>query len=608
MTTTHGAPKETELSDDSADRAERIKSVSEFGLTKFLDPLRIPPVIKVPAHHNPQRIKIPMRTKTVKLHSQLPPSQVWTYDGSFPGPTIDVRRGQKLRVAWQNELTGSYPVIGVEAKPEGDPLLTPDPGRDGEEPLPKVAALPPWTVVHLHGQQTGGGNDGWTENAVLPGDAQLAEYPNDQRATTLWYHDHAMAITSLNVMAGLVGMYLIRDAEEDALHLPCGDHEVPLILCDRNFDTEADGTLTGKLLHKVNIAPGLPEKALLPFVGPFTLVNGVIWPYLKVEPRWMRFRVLNASNARFYRLELHDENGAPVSKAMQLIGTDGGLLGAPVPLDRVTLAPAERADVLIDFSAFRGKSLTLVNMPNEQGELGTPIQSDVMQFRVRSAHAHDNFKLPSKLSPSFARIDHDAVQHEHRWLVLTLPNGIHPEMWEMIEIEDPPATFPTDGIVQIQLRPDGPVKTLKRVGRTFKDAANFYVKQNHWEMWKILNLNVDPLVTHPIHLHLIQFQALSRQHFNVAGSDAIVGGTTVPVTYKEEGKLDASEQGWKDVIRVAGGELVTILGQFAGASGRFMYHCHILEHEDEGMMSTFVVMPEEIHAIEPPGHGHDHHD
>jgi o-aminophenol oxidase len=611
MTTIPGVPRGAAASPDAAS----VVGGSGSSVTKFLDPMPIPPVITVPSLRELWELEIVMRTASVKLHSQLPATTVWTYNGSFPGPTIRLRRGQKLRVTWCNEITGDFPVKAVQVQ-SATPFQTPGPGRDGVEPREDVAALPPWTLVHLHGAQTGGGNDGWTENGVLPGNAQLAEYPNDQRATTMWYHDHAMAITALNVMSGLMGMYLIRDDEEEALELPDRRHEVPLIICDRNLDTDADGNLTGELLHKANILQTTPERIVLPFLGPFTLVNGVIWPHFEVDGRWTRFRVLNASNSRFYRFELRDEDGAPISEAMRQIGTDGGLLPAPVVLDQLTLAPAERADILIDFRTFRGRRLTLVNTLNPPFEPGTTTPNpDVMQFRVRTGPVHDPFTLPSKLSPSFVRLTHDTLPHHHghRWLVLTLPNGRHPEMWEMIEIDQPPPGLPVDGIIQVMLPGATTPTTLQRVGRTFRDAANFYIAQESWEQWRILNVSA---ASHPIHLHLIQFQALSRQRFDVTGFDPAVGGTTTPVAYLSEGTLDPNEQGWKDTIRVNGtqvvngvqvGELVSIIGQFSGASGRFMYHCHILEHEDEGMMSTFVVMPEEVMAVDPHMGGEPHH-
>ncbi|MGH8904550.1 MAG: multicopper oxidase family protein [Egibacteraceae bacterium] len=599
-----------------AHRTTSPTGVSGLSLTKFLDPAPVPPVITVPAHQELWELQITMRTERATLHSQLPPTTVWTYNGSFPGPTIRVRRGQKLRVTWQNEITGNFPVTSVRVA-SATPFETPVPGRDGGTPRPEVVALPPWTVVHLHGARTGGGNDGWTENAVLPGNSQLAEYPNDQQATTLWYHDHAMAITALNVMTGLMGMYLICDEEEDALELPHGEHEVPLIICDRNFDTDADGNLTGELLHKAHfLPPPNPENRVLPFLGPFTLVNGVIWPHLEVDARWVQFRVLNASNWRFYQFELRDEDDAPIPEALCLIGTDGGLLGKPVKIDQLTLAPAERADILINFGAFPGKRLRLVNTradaPFEPGT--TTRNPDIMQFRVRTRSVQDPFTLPSMLSPSFVPLTHDTLpEHHHRWLVLTLLHGgTHPEMWEMVELEEPLPSLPADGIVQVMMPGATKPTTLQRVGRTFKDAANFYIQQESWEQWRILNLSA---VVHPIHLHLVQFQVLSRQLFDVTGFDPALGGTTTPVTYVGEGMRDPSERGWKDTIRVGGsvvdgvlvGELVSIIGQFGGASGRFMYHCHILEHEDEGMMSTFVVMPNEIIDIDPHMSVEPHH-
>jgi FtsP/CotA-like multicopper oxidase with cupredoxin domain len=588
---------------DAADHASPAAAVTAPTLTKYLDPLRIPPRKKVGSQKS---LEITMCAARVRLHSELPPTAVWTYEGHFPGPTIEVRRGHNLRVAWRNEIEGDFPVTAVEL-----PNATTGPGRDGAEPRADVAAMPPWTVVHLHGAHTGADNDGWTENGALPGRAQLSEYPNDQAATTLWYHDHAMAITALNVVAGLAGMYLIRDAEEDALRLPSGALEVPLIVCDRNLDMDADGEFTGDLLYKQTILPSPPGpdpmKLKLPFTGPFTLVNGVIWPHMDVDARWYRFRMLNASNLRPYTFELRDEDGAPVHGALRQIGTDSGLLPAPATLDALTLQPGERADVLIDFSTFRGTSLTLVNTlapPLPPGTSGP--NPDVMQFRVRSRRVHDRFKLPKTLSPSFKRLTHENLpKHTHRWLALTLLDGRHPELWEMVEIDEAPGDLPVDGIVQVK-QEDGTVTTLQRVSRDFKDAVNFYVEEDSWEQWRIINLSPVP---HPIHIHLIRFQAMRRDVFDVAGFDTAVGGTTAPVTYKSGGTLTPGEQGWKDTITVGGNELLAVAGQFGGGSGRYMYHCHILEHEDEGMMRTFVVMPEAVMALDPhmshgPHHSH----
>jgi spore coat protein A len=606
MTTNPAAPRSgAPDARDAVEQAASVTPLSELGLTKFLDPLRIPPVIAVPAHRHRQSLSVTMRAAQVKLHSQLPSTRVWTYDGSFPGPTIEVHRGQKLRLTWENAITGSYPVTAVELPIQNE---TAGPGRDGAKPRADVAALPPWTVVHLHGGRTNAANDGWAENAVLPGGAQLSEYPNEQRASTLWYHDHAMGVTSLNMMAGLMGMYLLRDDEEDALHLPHGRREVPLILCDRNLDTDVHGNLTGELLYKTKITP---DNVKIPFTGPFTLVNGVIWPHLNVDACWYRFRVVNASNFRPYGLELHDEHDAPIAGALHQIGTDGGLLPAPAALSRLTLAPGERADILIDFSAFRGRSLRLANTLTPAIPGPTSPNPDVMQFRVRAAMTYDDFTLPDTISPSFVRLTHDALpkHHAHRWLALTLLDKSHPELWEMVEIDHPPAELPVDGIVQVKLA-NGKVTTLQRITRSFGDGASFYVEHNGWELWNILNLST---VNHPIHLHLVQFQTVGhgRERFNIHSFDTAVGGTITPVTYEGPGTLDASDQGWKDTIRVGrldGGELVSIAAQFNGGTGRYMYHCHILEHEDEGMMRTFVVKPKEAMALDPMGNGQMDHE
>jgi spore coat protein A len=357
----------------------------------------------------------------------------------------------------------------------------------------------------------------------------------------------------------------------------------------------------------------------VPATGPFTLVNGVIWPYLDVEPRWYRFRVLNASGYRPYRFELRDQHGAPVPGALKQIGTDSGLLPAPVALDRLTLHPGERADVLIDFSALRGTSVTLGNTISPAAPPGRVSPNpDVMQFRVRNWGATDHFKLPATLSPSYERLDHDSLPHghKHRWLALTYPLGGHPEMWEMEEITDPaevPATFPHDGIIQMDVRSDHDgtieVKTFKRVSRDFKDAATFYIPEDSSEQWKIINLSPQRApVPHPMHVHLIRFQAINRDLYDVSTFDRAAGGSTTPIKLlKDEeqppGALTPAERGWKDTFVVSRGELVSIAGQFSGGSGRYMYHCHILEHEDEGMMRTFVVMPKKVMPFD---HGPDH--
>jgi FtsP/CotA-like multicopper oxidase with cupredoxin domain len=193
MTTTPDASEDAAMSSDVADQATLITGGGGLSLTKFLDPMPIPPVITVPRHRELSELQITMRTEYIKLHSQLPPTTLWTYNGTFPGPTIMLRRGQKLRVNWQNEITGEFPVTAVEVQSATpSPFDTPGPGRDGVAPREDVAALPAWTVVHLHGAETGAGNDGWPENAVLPGNSRgrsirtISRRPRCGTTTTPW--------------------------------------------------------------------------------------------------------------------------------------------------------------------------------------------------------------------------------------------------------------------------------------------------------------------------------------------------------------------------------------------------------------------------------------
>jgi FtsP/CotA-like multicopper oxidase with cupredoxin domain len=584
-------------------------------LTPFLDPLPIPPTARTTRADGVSHLTVTMRSATVRLHSQLPPTHAWTYDGHLPGPTIEVRRGELLRVTWLNKLTGRIPLTVVEAPNRaGTPALWDQPGRGGIAPREDVAALQPWPVVHLHGAITGSGNDGWPENVVQPGTSQLSEYPNDQSSAALFYHDHAMAVTRWNVMAGLSGMYLIRDAEEDALRLPDGAYEVPLLLSDRNLETDDDGHLTGRLLHKTAVIRTEPLMQMRAFTGPFTMVNGVIWPHLDVEPRWYRFRVVNGANTRQYRLSLVDEDGKPVPAGTGYqIGTDGGLLPKPLPIgDGLTLASAERADLLIDFAAFRGRRLRLVNT-NPSPDPGPWPQ--VMEFRVGSGRVPDPFTLPRQLSPGFTRLTEGSLpDHQDRLVILTPMGPGQALCWEMEKTDDPPGELPADGIVQIREK-DGSVTTYRRTAADFHDPVRFFVRARSWERWRFLHVAPSGW-PHPMHIHATNFQVLGRETYDVSGftaftaPDGSIGcGTATPVKWTGTGTVEASEEGWKDTVRANAGELVTVAGYFGDSSGKFVYHCHMLEHEDMGMMRQFVVLPAQIHDIEcamgmPSGHTH----
>lgn len=616
-------------SDAKSETGERPLSTGE--LAPYVAPLPIPPVLRPASDDVLRETEIALRPTWVRLHPQLPPTLMWGYDGQVPGPTIEVRRGQRVRIAWTNRIPkdGEYPVTSVEVplRTDGRPQSTTEPGRDGVEPNKDVAALPAWSVTHLHGAQTGGGNDGWADNAVGFGDAQLSEYPNDHQAVQWWYHDHAMNITRWNVMAGLYGTYLVRDDEEDALHLPCGDREIPLLLADRNLDTDEDGRLNGRLLHKTVIVqeknPETGKPVSIPFSGPYTTVNGRIWPHAEVDAAWYRFRLVNASNARIYNLVLVDEDDNPVPGIVHQIGSDGGLLPRPVPVDfdgalpTLSAAPAERFDLLVDFRGLAGRKLRLVNkgrnqppgVPDPAGDVRYPA---VMEFRVRESCAPDTFELPEVLSGSFRRLTHD-IEHGHRLIVLTPPatkgGGGHPEIWEMAEVEHPgDIQVPTEGVIQVT-GPDGRTKTYRRTARTFNDGLGITIAEGSHEQWSFLNLA--PIV-HPMHIHLADFQLLGRDAYDVSGFDPAVGGTRSPIRF-DAGRsipLAPNERGYKDVFQVPGNQILRVMGKFDGAYGRFMYHCHLLEHEDMGMMRPFVVMPAQAlkfdHGGGHGGHGEGH--
>ncbi|WP_234332606.1 multicopper oxidase family protein [Streptomyces sp. NRRL S-87] len=579
-------------------------SAPELKLTKFKDPLRIPPVLRPRDRGDHDELTVRLRTADVTVHSEMPPVTMWTYEGVFPGPTIKTVSGRPLRVVWENQLTGNVPVKAVDfgsATGRSPDPLTNYPGTQGTQEVQGVADLPPWAAVHLHGMLTGGGNDGWMENLIGPGDVQLSAYPNDQAATTLWYHDHTHHVSRFSVYAGLAGLFLSRNEEEEALDLPDGARDVPLVLCDRNFDVDESGALAGRLVHKVEMIG--PQRLMRVHAAPYTLVNGVVWPYLDVAPRWYRFRIVNASNSRLYRLMLLAD-GKPVPGALKVIGTDQGLIDKPLAVDgSLNLSAGERADVLVDFSAFRGQALKLVNTldgvaPGASDKRNDLLEPDVMQFRVADQRPSGRFVLPEVVSPTFKRLTHDDLPHDHahRWVVTVGPGSTNlPELWEMEEVDPAGITFPSPGVIQVQ-DAEGTVRTLRRTAMAYDDGKAFTAAHDSVEVWKYLNLAVAP---HPMHIHLAHFQVLSRDNYDITGFDRVTRGSAKPIAFKSAGVLEAHELGEKDVIRLGSagqltpnstvGEMITVAVRFP-VVGRGVHHCHMLEHETH-MMRPLVVSP-----------------
>jgi len=511
-------------------------------LDRYIDPLPIPEKIApTEKRQGADLYHVRMMEFRKQLHSQLPPTRLWGFEGRYPGPTFDVSTGRPIQARWENQLPNEH-------------IFKIDPHIHGAMP-PSPAVR---TVTHLHGSRTTSESDGLPEKWFTPGSSAVYSYPNAQHAATLWYHDHALGITRLNVYAGLSGLYLLRDDQERNLNLPSGDYEIPLIVQDRTLDEQ------GQLVYDPTFEDGqkIPAGIWAPeFFGELPVVNGSIYPYLEVEPRKYRLRVLNGANSRFFNLYLNlakHPTDVPSLISFHQIGTDGGLLGKPVQLNKLLLGPAERADLIVDFSGLEGKTVTLSNdaaapYPGWQmlAELH-PRLYELMQFRVTRpiSSAGKSFSLPA--SVSFAPLD--ATQSVRtRDFLLT---------------EQLDAQGRSLGVTINRKGYDDPVTESPKLGST--------------EKWRFINTTDD---AHPMHLHLVQFQILERQGFD---QPSMLGGTLKLVGAPR--RPEPNEAGWKDTAIVRPGDVLTIVVKFEGYTGRYVYHCHMLEHEDNDMMRPYEVV------------------
>ena len=358
-------------------------------LASYVTPLSIPPVIRPKAGAAP--IQIHMRPFHHRAHRDLPATTMWGYNSMWPGPTFEVRKGQPISVKWTNQLPTKH-FLPLDYTIHGE-----------EQDVPEVR-----TVTHVHGARVMPDSDGypdaWVTSDGRAGSVRAADpchYPNDQNATTLWYHDHSIGITRLNVYAGLAGFYIIRDPEEDKFNLPSGPYEILLMIQDRSFS--ADGSL---------LYPPAPNGThpvwMQEFFGNAICVNGKATPFLEVEPRKYRFRMVNGSNSRFYHLTLvpADASGKPNGKPTDAppfiqVGSDGGLLPAPVRIHYLIFSPGERFDIVIDFSQHKGASVAMTNdAPAPYARGGEIVPSDEMLFKVtKPLLGTDASEVPETLVP-----------------------------------------------------------------------------------------------------------------------------------------------------------------------------------------------------------------
>jgi len=613
-----------------------------------------------------------------KLNSNAP---------SWPAITIEAKKGVATTVTYTNALrqpNGSPPLLQQYLTVDqtlhwADPLnLDARSHCQNGPPLapactrPYVGPVP--VAPHLHGAEVMSAFDGQPDTWFTPGNgprgpsfvSNVYGYTNTQEATTLWFHDHALGATRLNVYSGLAGIYLLRDtrdtgAPNNSIGLPAGPYEVELLVADRQFDTR------GQLLFPDGSPSGLngdpPNPELHPywnpeFFGDVIVVNGKSWPFFNVEPRRYRFRVVNGSNARFYEFALQRADGAP-GPALWQIGSDGGLLDAPVKLSDATnptspkllLAPGERADLIVDFAGAANQSFTLINTANGPFPDGDPVDpatsGQVMQFRVNQRLVGRD----TSLNPAVPAVSTSVLRaapivdikptsqrppDAQRQLVLVEVEGEGgPEMvllnnshWNGLRAGNgaPIPGSRSNGVINATESP--------RVGST--------------EVWEIANLTED---AHPIHLHLVQFQAISRRHFDrdayrsaydatfpggtfngvthapgefipgfgppqtytAANADSAIGGNLAfsPFFDASAAAPAANEQGWKDTLRMNPFEVTRIavrwapqsvaaaavhagqnLFAFDPTSGPgYVWHCHILDHEDNEMMRPYLVSP-----------------
>jgi FtsP/CotA-like multicopper oxidase with cupredoxin domain len=605
------------------DDSGSVVDLDPMTIPKFSQPLLIPPAMSPTAVANGRdeyRIGVRQFAQQV-LPPPMPQTTVWGYGSvdndasfSYPAATIEARSGRPVRVEWINELVQNGRFLR-HLLPVDQTIHWADPGNEQHEghdnrdlARPYIGPVP--IVTHVHGAHSFDHSDGHPEAWFLPNannipatfslrgptfqtqadvgtGAAVFDYPMDESAATLWYHDHALGMTRSNVYAGLAGFWIIRDNVDDGMNLPgpaprVGDapgtpyYEIPLVIQDKNF-TE-DGELSypaSRHDYDQYTGPVFPDSDVPPiwgpeFIGDTILVNGRAWPFLEVEPRLYRFRILNAADARTFMLEL-DRVDIPFVK----IGVDGGFMsGQPVQQSQLLMGPAERVDVLVDFSALSPGDTVLMRNVGPDDPWGGPnadppqdpanpdTTGQIMQFRV--------------------------VARTTNGVAGAIPTAL-PTMTPLT-----PTVPPRDLLLQELETPDGMFPVHVRLGTValgplaWADPATEIIKLDSTEVWRVANTTDD---AHPIHLHLIDFQILDRTPFDVDAFKAagpnrrledFITGPAVPA--------NPSELGPKDTVMMLPGTITRIVARFDRA-GNYVWHCHIIEHEDNDMMRPMVIEP-----------------
>jgi spore coat protein A len=466
----------------------------------FEQALRVPKVL------TGSNITIPMKKGKVRVMAHGPKTEMWTYGGSFPGPTIKRPTGKATKVTFVHKL-------------------------------PKKAGS---MTVHNHGGHQSSKDDGQpTTYLIGKGGKRTYTYPLSDNSKPVpayfaFYHDHKMDATARNNWRGLQGMFLVTDKKEDRLRLPKGKYDVPLHVSDRTFTSGNQLTNpfkhaghaghSGGGMHDWMTGPTAPPNDAT--VGNRILVNGQYAPYFRVKPGLYRLRLLNASLFSAYDFAL--SNGRPFVQ----VGTGNGLLPAPVTRQDVLLGPAQRADVVVDFRGLEGQDLTLRSIPRSDGTGTGSRSATLMQFRVRGS-TDQRARVPAKLTKIE---DIKAPRKVSKTWTFGLDKNSHGSFWSINDkMYDP-------------------------------DRVDHRVRMNSVERWRLRNVSD---MTHYVHLHEERWQTLSRD------------GAEPPPW----------EAGYEDTWRLDPGESVDVFARFTDFPGLFMVHCHMLDHEDHGMMAQFEVLP-----------------
>jgi spore coat protein A len=528
---------------------------------------------------------------------------------SYPGPTFETQKDKALNIIWHNRLPSTGHILPTDVSLH---MAHPVPPRHTLIPADEFFAagyIP--AVAHLHGGHTESGSDGLPEawytqetlGMVYEGNFNVNgnsyHYDNDQEAATLWYHDHALGITRLNVYAGLAGFYLLTDQNEKNLIkdniLPKKGYTVEIVIQDRMFYESGE-----LFLPAFSGDPwfGDPDEPLeLPFepsvvaefFGDFIVVNGVAWPNYHVEPRKYRFRLLNGSDSRFYVLKF--SNDMPFLQ----IGTDNGFLDNAVALTQLVIAPGERADLIVDFAGMENANIILQNEGPDEPFKGANFNFDVsrptgqiMQFSVdKNLKKKKNFQDAQVVEGTDLRPG----------TIQSLGNPDNTRKLALFEGEDADGRLqPLLGIINGDDE-KGAGGVVNGSLAWFEDITE-NPGLNDVEVWEVYNATED---AHPIHLHLVTFQILERRPFTAVvntqsqiqhDGNSGIGGYIVESSINFTGPAEVpppNELGWKDTFIVPPGYMGKIIAKF-DREGRYVWHCHILSHEDHEMMRPYEVV------------------